>query len=92
MTIGVALFLLAVGAILRFAVTSVSTHGINVHTVGDILMIVGVVGLVIWLFVWAPWARSRRAAYRRRPPADAETHVHDVYRTDARDYEDLPPR
>ena len=33
------------------------------HTIGDILMIVGVLGLIIWLIVWAPWARSRRTPY-----------------------------
>ena len=40
MTIGAALLLIAAGAILRFAINTVSTHGINVHTIGDILMIV----------------------------------------------------
>ena len=44
MTIGAALLLIAVGAILRFAVQTVSTHGIDLHTIGDILMIIGVVG------------------------------------------------
>ena len=92
MTIGAALFLLAAGAILRFAVASVSTHGINLHTIGDILMIVGALGLVLWLFIWAPWARNRRAAYRQRPPLEDEPHTHEVYRTQEHHYEDLPPR
>jgi Domain of unknown function (DUF6458) len=91
MTIGVALFLLAAGAILRFAVASVSTHGIDLHTVGDILMIVGALGLVLWVFIWAPWARNRRAAYRQRPPLDDESRTYDVYRTEHH-YDDLPPR
>jgi len=43
MTIGAGLFLIAVGAILRFGVT-VSTPGFSVHTIGDILMIVGAQG------------------------------------------------
>jgi hypothetical protein len=68
MTIGAALLLIAAGAILRFAITTVTTHGVDLHTIGDILMVVGVVGLVLWLVVWAPWARGRR--YPRRPPAD----------------------
>ena len=72
MTIGAALLLIAVGAILRFAITTVTTHGVDVHTIGDILMIVGVIGLVIWFFVWAPWARNRRYSAppqeERRPP------------------------
>ena len=56
------------GAILRFGISTVSTHGIAVHTIGDILMAVGALGVVLWLVVWAPWARSRRAAYRRPVP------------------------
>jgi hypothetical protein len=65
MTIGAALLLIAVGAILRFAVTASSTHGINIHTIGDILMIVGAAGLILSLAVWAPWARRRRTSSRR---------------------------
>jgi hypothetical protein len=50
MTIGTSLFLIAIGAILKYAVTA-HVAGINVHTAGLILMIVGVVGLVIGLFL-----------------------------------------
>jgi len=64
MRIGAGLFLIAVGAILRFGISTVSTHGIAVHTIGDILMLVGVLGVALWLVVWAPWRRSRRPAYR----------------------------
>jgi hypothetical protein len=46
MTLATSLFLIAVGAILRFAVT-VSVAGVNVQTIGSILMIVGVLGLVL---------------------------------------------
>jgi hypothetical protein len=45
-TIGVALFLIAVGAILKFAVTE-TVAGIDIQVVGVILMIVGGVGLVL---------------------------------------------
>jgi hypothetical protein len=62
--------LIAVGAILRFAISTVSTHGVAIHTIGDILMIVGVLGVVLWLVVWAPWSRERRPAYRADAPAD----------------------
>jgi hypothetical protein len=64
MTIGAALFLVAVGAILRFAVAASATHGINIHTIGDILMIVGAVGLALSLTFMAPWARRRRTSRR----------------------------
>jgi Domain of unknown function (DUF6458) len=66
MKIGAALVLLAVGAILRFAIVTTATHGIDLHVVGDILMIVGLIGLVVWLIVWAPWARGRRSSYAPR--------------------------
>ena len=69
MTVGLALLLIAAGAVLRFAISTVSTHGVNLHTIGDILMAVGVVGLVLWLVVWAPWARSRRSSYPANPAA-----------------------
>ncbi len=49
MRIGASLFLIALGAILRFAVTTRNTHGFNIATAGVILMIIGVVGLIISL-------------------------------------------
>ncbi len=55
MGIGTGIFLIAVGAILRYAVTVNSTQGINLHTVGDILMIVGVIGVVVSMFFWSSW-------------------------------------
>jgi hypothetical protein len=50
MTIGTSLFLIAVGAILKFAVTA-HVAGVDLHTVGVILMIVGGVGLAIGLYL-----------------------------------------
>jgi uncharacterized protein DUF6458 len=61
MTVGGSLFLIAVGAILYFAVTA-HVAGIDVQTVGLILMIVGVVGLVLGLFMM-----TRRPAATRPP-------------------------
>jgi uncharacterized membrane protein len=64
MGLGTSLFLIAVGAILRFAV-SVSTHGFNLHTVGVILIAVGVLGLLIsllWMTIWADRRRDARTA------------------------------
>jgi Flp pilus assembly protein protease CpaA len=49
-TIGGSLFLIAVGAILAFAVTA-DVAGIELQTVGWILMIIGVIGLVLGLFM-----------------------------------------
>ncbi|MCW3014843.1 MAG: hypothetical protein JWO02_1935 [Solirubrobacterales bacterium] len=50
MTIGTSLFLIALGAILKFAVTA-RVSGVDIHTVGVILMIVGGVGLCIGLWL-----------------------------------------
>jgi len=55
---GTSLFLIAVGAILYFAVNA-SISGISIATVGLILMIVGIIGLVISLFFLSSW-RGRR--------------------------------
>jgi hypothetical protein len=90
MTIGAGLFLIAVGAILRFGV-NVSTPGFSVHTIGDILMIVGALGVVLWLAVWVPWARGRRPAYREAPPPD-EVYTTRRYPDDGTPYEDRYPR
>jgi len=46
MTIGASLFLIAAGAILRYAVTD-NVKGVDLQTVGVILMVVGVVGLLL---------------------------------------------
>ena len=54
MGIGTSLVLIAIGAILDFAVT-VHTNGFNINTIGVILMIVGAIGLVLSLFFWNSW-------------------------------------
>jgi hypothetical protein len=59
MTIGTSLFVIAVGAILRYAVTKREIAGIELHTAGLILIIVGVLGLALGLFLYG---RSRYAA------------------------------
>ena len=60
MGIGVSIFLIAVGAILTFAI-NVTTSGFNIHTIGIILMIVGALGLITSLVIWGPRRRSARA-------------------------------
>ncbi len=76
MKIGAALVLIALGAILRFGISTVTTHGVAIHTIGDILILVGVLGVLLWLVVWGPWSWRRDTAYRRRsyrevPPGEA---------------------
>ncbi len=73
MGIGVSIFLMAVGAILAFAV-NVSSDGISLTTVGVILILLGVVGLLLSLVLWEDWVPRRRVSdddrdviVRRRP-------------------------
>jgi hypothetical protein len=67
--IGTSLFLIAVGAILYFAVNA-SISGLSIATVGLILMIVGVIGLLISLFFLSSWRRgpADRTVVRDRDP------------------------
>ncbi|MDQ6783366.1 MAG: hypothetical protein M3063_07985 [Actinomycetota bacterium] len=51
---GTSLFLIAVGAILDFAVTA-TAKGFNINRIGLILMIVGIIGLVLSLLFWRSW-------------------------------------
>jgi hypothetical protein len=64
MSFGASLFLVAIGAILHFAVTA-SFAGIDIQTVGTILMIVGVLGLAISLWLYF---QARRATPGPPPP------------------------
>jgi hypothetical protein len=57
MGIGTSIFLIAVGAILKFAVHA-SISGISLQTIGVILMVVGVLGLIL-SFIWMAAARNR---------------------------------
>ncbi len=68
MTIGMSIFLIALGAVLKFAVTA-TVAGISIQTAGLILMLVGVLGLVIGLFMLASDRRrtTREVAYEERP-------------------------
>jgi hypothetical protein len=65
MYIGTSIFLIALGAILAFAVTA-TVAGIEIQTAGVILMVVGGLGLIVSLFQEAVWSDRRR-----RDPVDA---------------------
>ncbi len=80
MTFAGSIFLIAVGAILRFA-THFHVKGVDLKTIGLILMIAGVVGLVIAIWQWAVWSRRSR---------QAEVLVDDPRAVDAR-YRQPPP-
>jgi hypothetical protein len=58
MGIGAGIFLVAVGAILAFAV-NYTASGFNIHTIGIILMIAGVAGIILDVALFAPRRRRR---------------------------------
>lgn len=66
MSVGASLFLIATGAIMRYAVTW-HPGDIRLDTAGLILMIVGIIGLVLSL-VWMFWLADRRRASPVPPP------------------------
>src|ERR1700738_4840791 len=74
MGIGTSIFLIAVGAILRYAVT-VTTSGVNLHAVGDILMIVGLIGIVLSVIFWSSWGGFGGGGYGRRRGAVVDRTV-----------------
>jgi hypothetical protein len=65
MSLGASLFLIAVGAILRFAVTA-TFAGIDIQTVGTILLVIGVIGFAISLWLYLA---SRRTTQGPPPPS-----------------------
>ncbi len=75
-TIGTSLLLIAVGAILKYAVTA-DVEGFDIQTAGVVLMLIGILGLILSLlytFVWSDRARAGRTAddapTRHIPPRD----------------------
>jgi Domain of unknown function (DUF6458) len=66
MAIGTSLFLIAVGAILKYAVDA-TVAGVDIQTAGLILMIIGAAGLVIGLFLITQ-QRSDASATAAPPP------------------------
>ncbi len=56
MGIGVGILLTAVGAVLAFAVNvDTAGSGVNLHTIGLILLIVGIIGILLSMFFWSSW-------------------------------------
>ena len=82
MYVGTSLFLIAVGAILRWAVT-LEVSGFNIQLAGLIILIVGVVGLVISLYLWL----GRRPPRDSHPPDEAPT----IRRTTTQTTTEYPP-
>lgn len=73
MRIGASLVLIAVGAILAWAVNVNDTHGFNVNTAGVILMIVGGIGLVVSL-IWMSARRRTDVVHQSGPMGSRTTY------------------
>jgi hypothetical protein len=69
MGLGVSLILIAAGAIMAWAV-HVDTNGFNIHTVGYILLVVGIVGALLSLIFWSSWAGPGYFTSRRERVID----------------------
>ena len=75
--------MVVVGAILKFAV-SVHTSGFNIHKVGDILLLVGVLLVILSIAIMAMGARSRtttRTDVRETPSGEQRTEQRDDWGT-----------
>jgi Zn-dependent protease with chaperone function len=65
MGIGFSIFLFIIGAILTFAVEVDTGSGFNLNTVGIILMVGALLGLLVSALFWSsfsPWSRRRTVA------------------------------
>ncbi|MDP1820141.1 MAG: hypothetical protein Q8K58_09665 [Acidimicrobiales bacterium] len=65
MGIGTSIVIMAVGALLTFAIEADSAEGFNVNNAGVILMIIGAIGLLASLFIWGPRSRRTRTVVDR---------------------------
>ena len=80
MGIGTSIFLIAVGAILKYAITE-NVQGVDLDVVGVILMVVGAAGLVLsflWMTIWADRRRGavvgERAVVRERDVVERDVY------------------
>ncbi|MBD0349139.1 MAG: hypothetical protein ICV59_08300 [Thermoleophilia bacterium] len=71
MGVGVSIFLIAVGAILAFAV-SAEVSGLDIEVIGWILLVIGILGLVLSVIFWSSWGGpgyfGRRRTYVEEGP------------------------
>ena len=94
MGIGGSIFLLALGAILAFAVNA-DISGLDINVVGYVLMLAGLIGLIITIWYWN--SRRRPAVVRQQPvvtndPAYRDGEVVQEYRETSRRQPPPPPQ
>jgi uncharacterized membrane protein YidH (DUF202 family) len=76
MGLGVGIVLIAVGAILAFAVNIDTTGtGVNLHTIGVILLVVGILGTVLSMFFWSSWGGFNRRRATAAPGGTTTTTI-----------------
>lgn len=75
MGLGVSLLLVAIGAVLGFAVHPADTHAVDVNTVGYVLLVVGLVGVLLSLVWWESWAGPGYWTRRRTMAAGGPAHA-----------------
>ncbi|MBL7495606.1 hypothetical protein I6A84_35440 [Frankia sp. CNm7] len=82
MGIGAGIFLMALGAILTFAV-DVEISGLDIAVIGVVLMVAGAVGIILDVFLFAP-RRRQRVVYQQqqRPAVRPDVEVYDEVATD----------
>jgi hypothetical protein len=90
MGIGGSIFLLALGAILAFAVNA-HISGIDINVVGYVLMLAGLVGLIITIWYWNSRRRSTVVSQSQRPGMRSDGTYVSEYRETRRDDPPPPP-
>jgi membrane protein implicated in regulation of membrane protease activity len=88
MGIGGSIFLIALGAILAFAVNA-HISGLDINVVGYVLMLAGLVGLLITLWYWNSRRRSTVVSQSQSRPVRGDGTYVNEYRESRRD--DVPP-
>jgi hypothetical protein len=90
MGIGGSIFLLALGAILAFAVNA-HVSGIDINVVGYVLMLAGLVGLIITIWYWNSRRRGSTVVSQSRPVVRGDGTYVNEYRETRRDDPPPPP-
>jgi uncharacterized protein DUF6458 len=72
MGLGVSLILIAVGAILAFAVHVDNSSAFDINTIGYILLVVGIVGALLSMVFWSSWAGPGYFSRRRTTYVDED--------------------
>ncbi len=76
MGIGTSLVIMAIGALMTFAVEVENAEGFNINTAGIILMILGAIGLLASLAIWGP--RRQRTVVDHETSGQRTTYTRDV--------------